>query len=910
MNSTKQEIESLIGHIKDGAVVVTVNKRLASKITSSFEAGLLDSGVMGWTPAEVYSLNQWVKDIWSDYSLTGGAPLLSDSRSKSLFNKIVKEDKKVSSLGASLRSIAVGAYQAMGYVHEYSINIEGGIFVTKEVGSYLAWSGEYKKQVEKLNLTDPIVVKDKVINLIKDGLVEVPPKIIFIGFDDMTPKVKSLVDVLDSAGSVVSLIQSNVDKKISKLDRPKNIKAYSFKDQKDEVVAVARAIRDKYKKGSKIGIIVPDMEQYKDLIMREFSAELNPKSVIPKGGGEEENYESFNISLGGSLGSEFVVSVALSVLSVDGRKQNVEDLINILSSPYLSPQDTFKEVMDLDLVLRKENYLKITLNKLNEKIKKVFKEESLSQEKVENWLNFIKDQSGNGKLVPSKWSEKFSKFLDSIAWPNANGKTDLNQNEHQATEAWLKVLEDFSTLDDILGEVPIKTALSELQRMTSESLYQVETPNCDIEVMGMFESAGIYFDHIWIMGAHREALPFKPKANPFIPFYKQREAGMSQSSYDGTVFMGKAMLQRIFSSADEFTVTYPEEYEGRPVSVSPFFRDLEINTLEEVEGKRVFDVVRELVSLEDMDDDEDLPVSKGELKSISKGTAVIKNQSACPFRSFALHRLRAESLDCPEPGLNAMDKGTVIHEALKFFWQDVGDLKGLKLLVEQNSLSKKIRSSVEGALKKQLPWSRGRYFKMEADRVSGILELWLAEELKRGDFIVKSVESSKSIELGGFSLNVKIDRIDELGDGTSAVIDYKTGVCNKNDWLTDRPKEPQMPIYSMTGDFDAVAFGSLKVDKVKFVGSSKLDNALPGVKSFDSDTRWTEKIEGVENWEELRESWSKTLINIGADFVKGNNSVNPNNIFTSESACTYCDVKPLCRVFEVYDEEVSGGDDE
>lgn len=59
MNSTKQEIESLIGHIKDGAVVVTVNKRLASKITSSFEAGLLDSGVRGWTPAEVYSLNQW-----------------------------------------------------------------------------------------------------------------------------------------------------------------------------------------------------------------------------------------------------------------------------------------------------------------------------------------------------------------------------------------------------------------------------------------------------------------------------------------------------------------------------------------------------------------------------------------------------------------------------------------------------------------------------------------------------------------------------------------------------------------------------------------------------------------------------------------------------------------------------------
>lgn len=900
MKSTKSITLSIIEDIKNGAFVVTVNKRLSGKLVSQYEEGLINEGKSGWTTPPVYSIDRWFEDLWNDYTVRGGLPLLSPSRSKSLFHKIVKEDNTISGLGPSLRGIARSAYRAMKEVNEYSINIEGGVFVTKEVASYLRWSEEYKKRVLGLNLTDPIMVRDKVIGLIKDGLIDVPGKVIFVGFDDMTPKVKKLIEVLGSAGSEVLLLNSNLEIKDESLEFPKNIKGYSFKTQSDEVTAVAREIRNKYREGKKIGIIVPDMEQYKDLIMREFSSELNPLSILPG----EENYDSFNISLGNSLSSEVIVKTALDILSVDSRKQNVEDLINILSNPYISDSNEYSEVMDLDLALRKENYLKITLNKLDEKISK---DKSVIKNKIQTWINFIESNKGSLKYKPSKWSEKFSEFLEELGWANiksGESEVKLTDNESEAVRSWIKVLGELATLDDILGDIPIKTALSELTSMVGDTKYQVETPDCEIEVMGMLESSGIYFDHIWVMGAHRESLPFKPTANPFIPFYKQREAGITQSSYEGTVLMAKAILKRIFCSAEEFTVSYPEEFEGRPVSISPFFRDLQTETIENSDGSRLFDALRDSIDIEDMAEEPELPVLKGELKSISKGTGVIKNHSDCPFRSFAINRLRAESLNCPEPGLNAMDKGTVIHDALKLFWNDVGDSKGLKSLYDKGTLSSAINKSVEVALKKKLPWSRGRYFKMEAERVSAILELWLKEELERGDFKVKSLESSESLDLGGFILNVKIDRVDELEDGTKAVIDYKTGVCNKNDWLTSRPREPQMPIYSMTSEFDAVAFASLKIDKAKFVGSSKNDGALPGVKGFDSDSRWTEKIEGVGTWDELRKSWRETLINIGADFIKGNIDVNPNNVLTSNSACKYCDVKPLCRIFELYIEEV------
>ncbi len=901
MKQVKSITESLVEYIKEGVLVVTVNKRLAGKLTSYYEAGLISDGQLGWIAADVYPLDRWLKNLWSDYSLSvGERPLLSDSRSKSLFHKIVREDRKVGHLGISLGGVAKSAYKAMGEVNEYSIKIKGGVFVTEEVSSYLRWCGEYEKQVAKLNLLDPILIKDKVTVLIEGGLIKVPDKIVFAGFDELSPKFKKLVSILTDSGCGVIMKPDYLGDK-NKLELPENIKGYSFKDQKEEVISVARSIRKIYKKGTKVGIIVPDMEQYKDIIMREFSAELNPKSVLI-GEEREEKYDSFNISLGNPLSSEEIILAALDILYVDGRKQNVDSLVGLLSSPYVADRKEYEVLKDLDIVLRKNNYLKITLNKLEEKLLKVSGGELLKN-KINSWIKFIEGHKGPVKLFPSQWSEKFSAFLSVIGWPTPDPGLTLTSNEYQALQSWKKVLEDFSTLDDILGKVSLASATSELREMASETLYQVETPDCEIEVMGMLESSGIYFDHIWIMGVHREALPLKPKANPFIPFYDQKDALVPHSSYEGTGLMGKTILRRIFSSGGEFTVTYPREIDGRPASVSPYFREVEIEVGGESGGKKLFDVLMDAAATEEMGDEPYIPIEKGELKNISKGTGVIKNHSACPFRSFALNRLRADSLDSPEPGLNAMDKGTVIHESLRRFWKDVGDSNGLHKLSEKGTLSGKIKNSVEGALKSVLPWSRGRYFKMEVERVSNLLEVWFEEELKRGEFTVKRVESSESVDLGGFTANVKIDRIDELPSGALAVIDYKTGVCSKNDWLSDRPKEPQMPIYSMTGDFDAVSFASLKIGNTKFIGSSRNDETLPGVRGFESDSRWTDQIEGAGTWDELRDSWKTTLENIGRDFISGNHDVNPKDILTNDSACKYCDVKPLCRVFEIYVED-------
>ncbi len=46
---------------------------------------------------------------------------------------------------------------------------------------------------------------------------------------------------------------------------------------------------------------------------------------------------------------------------------------------------------------------------------------------------------------------------------------------------------------------------------------------------------------------------------------------------------------------------------------------------------------------------------------------------------------------------------------------------------------------------------------------------------------------------------MRIDRIDEMPDGSLAVIDYKTSasVPSPSSWLGDRPSDPQLPLYAL-----------------------------------------------------------------------------------------------------------------
>ena len=57
------------------------------------------------------------------------------------------------------------------------------------------------------------------------------------------------------------------------------------------------------------------------------------------------------------------------------------------------------------------------------------------------------------------------------------------------------------------------------------------------------------------------------------------------------------------------------------------------------------------------------PVAEQELEQLRGGSALIEDQSQCPFRAFARRRLGAQTLDEPVVGLSSADRGSILHDA-------------------------------------------------------------------------------------------------------------------------------------------------------------------------------------------------------------------------------------------------------
>ena len=75
-----------------------------------------------------------------------------------------------------------------------------------------------------------------------------------------------------------------------------------------------------------------------------------------------------------------------------------------------------------------------------------------------------------------------------------------------------------------------------------------------------------------------------------------------------------------------------------------------------------------------------------------------------------------------------------------------------------------------------------------------------------------SEKEFKDVRVGPLRLSVRMDRVDEV-EGGEVLIDYKTGDASPNDWLTERPDAPQLPLYAILSEADrlqGVAFGLVR----------------------------------------------------------------------------------------------------
>ena len=877
-------VKNILHLIKAGIPVLTVNTRLSRYLRARFDSEMQLNGDAAWPTPVVMPLFSWIESLWNES--WPDRPLLSGTRSQALWERVVSSDRFLSKEIIMNSGVAKTAYDAYTMIREYRITLPDDIYLTEEAKALKRWAEVYEKEVDHLGFVEQASLSEKVTELIRNRSISVPDTVVFAGFDEISPRMASLIKVIEGGGGRVAFWPEHQENL-----KPVYVREYT--DEVEEVIQASRWARKTLRPGTRIGFIVPDLERYKKIIRREFTSELNPEAVFPW----RDTKDVFNISLGTPLSEEPLVKTALEILSIGEEAVDINEISAVLLSPYFAISDEeHLSLARLDATLKKEGRFIASLAGIGRIIDRNKMSSLLGfRRRLDNWLKALGES--RKRELPSRWSENLSILLKNIEFPSK--RYTLTSSEYQVLKGWNGLLRGLASLDDLLGQINRSEAVSHLTKMAGDTIHQPESEECPIQVMGLLESSGLCFDHSWILGAHSDAFPAQPSPNPFIPLFVQKRHDLPHSTPERELAFSKRLLSKIFNSSDLFEVSFPKVVDKKEVFISPLF-DCACPSLEEAQlladSSRIKDAVHSGMAIEDMPTDTDIPPDEEEVGMITGGTSIIKDQSWCPFRAFAIHRLDASGIDSPALGLSLQNRGSIVHAALKAFWDRVGDSAGLKTIIANNELDRYIRESVREAFRRNYsiePLSE-RYLELEQERVLGVLREWIdGVDSKRGDFIVEKTEYKTDIAIEGLTIKARLDRIDSVNDGKKIIIDYKTGECSKSDWLTERPKEPQLLVYNLVDSFDAISFAKVKPGECGFTGISKEDDILPGVSSFEKDVKLRDKIQGINTWDELTESWKGVVNSLARQFMEGKNAVDP-----IEKACDYCDLKGLCRIFE------------
>jgi probable DNA repair protein len=435
-------------------------------------------------------------------------------------------------------------------------------------------------------------------------------------------------------------------------------------------------------------------------------------------------------------------------------------------------------------------------------------------------------------------------------------------------------------MERVSSRMSFLQAINELKKLCGDTLFQPETQGeAPIQILGVLESAGLELDHLWVSGLTDEAWPLRAQANPFIPVALQKAAGIPQASPETSLALDRRITEGWARAAGEAVFSFYSRDEDRELAPSPLILGFPEAAIPIPAFPRLRDLIFSVKKITTVEDSVGPTVTALQIKG---GTRVLADQAACPFRAFAHWRLSAQAIETPSDGLDASDRGRLLHALMSFLWKDLRNSSSLK-----EDTGPAIDAAAAAAVKEMK--LEGRFAELERSRLMRLAREWLEIEKARPPFEVVAIEEKRNLKFSNIEYEARIDRMDRLvspGAEGHVLIDYKTSRSpTTKHWDTPRPTDPQLPLYAVTSkeSIAAVAFARVRPGQMRFIGLSREDKALPNVKKTDK-------------WEQLNKEWKQEAEALGKGFASGEAVVDPKRGLAV--TCRFCDLHTLCRVYE------------
>jgi probable DNA repair protein len=790
----------LNGALHGSSQVITANRRLARVLAAQFSREQVAAGHTAWRCPAILSWQDWLSQLAATAEPTQQLPTrLNSHQSRVLWERCLR--REVTSPLLNISALVRQSRDAWTRLHDYNVGLEQleASAQGRDQRIFASAARAYQSILDREHWIDDAALPACATDLVRNGKAVASNSLVFAGFDRVTPAAAGLQAALSDRG-----IECHVQQPAKELPEG-HLCGY---ENADAELRAAGAWARRELLGNpeqRVAIITSQLERD-----AERSVRLLREGFVPgwQGAGDAR-HEAVNVSYGKRLIAYPVVAIAMHLLRWLHEDISSQDLSQLLRSPACGNADLSGRSR-LDLELRRLPAMSWSPERFLFGFERPEEDPS-----THDWFERVRvlvdvQKSMPARNAPSQWAMLIDDTLRKLGWP---GSASLNSDEFQLVNRWRELLNDFAKLELVSPTMSLGEALSRLQSLAVETVFQSESEGAVVQLLGPLEAAGMEFDKLWVAGLSTANWPPGGRPSPLISRSLQREVGMPDATPADTLSYANRLLRRLAASTQTLNGSYPVtdgDAEQSPTGlIDPFVQGQE--TQADDPGWYAATLVRSAVWDSGV---EDLVPPVTLTEQITGGAGTLERQLADPFSAFAFGRLGIRPIQAFATGLPPHIRGSLIHDALHELYRD---LPSQSDIAEWDSvqLDQRIPSLLQKAfarLERRADATLKLLLALEKQRVADLLRQVVELDQARNEFTIAGLETSLELAVDQVRLRLRIDRIDRLENGEVVIIDYKTGQRRQFVNRAMEPDDLQLVVYSCAAAEPVAGLAFVNVD--------------------------------------------------------------------------------------------------